>query len=100
MEEIRLLTAEAVPDSPARTRSPQRPPFRIAVVQQRWHPDPEEHQVALAKGVRMAAGEGAELVCLQELTLSPYFAVDPAGPSAGGVGPQKLPRGPPPRVAG
>ena len=30
---------------------------------------------------RMAAGEGARIVCLQELTLSPYFAVTPDGPS-------------------
>jgi N-carbamoylputrescine amidase len=31
---------------------------------------------------------------LQELTLSRYFAVDPAGPAAGGVEPEDLPGGP------
>ena len=55
----------------------------IGAVQHRWHPDPEEHAAALADGVRAAAGAGARVVCLQELTLSPYFAVDPAGPGLG-----------------
>ena len=42
----------------------------------------------------MAAARGARLVCLQELTLSRYFAVDPAGPAAIGVEPEELPGGP------
>jgi N-carbamoylputrescine amidase len=62
-------------------------------VQQRWHVDPAEHEAALADGIARAAAEGARLVCLQELTLSPYFAVDPAGPQAGGVQPEALPGG-------
>jgi len=33
------------------------------------------HRDALAEGVRLAATDGAQLVCLQELTLSPYFAI-------------------------
>ncbi len=41
----------------------------------------------------MAAGEGAKLVCLQELTLSRYFAVDPGGPEAAGAQPEELPGG-------
>lgn len=57
--------------------------FRIGAVQHRWHPDPAEHAEALAEGVRMAAGAGARLVCLQELTLSRYFAVTPEGPRPG-----------------
>jgi N-carbamoylputrescine amidase len=93
MEEIRLIRAAEAPDSPARTRPPQRAPFRIAAVQHRWHPDPEEHEVALAEGIRLAAGEGAKLVCLQELTLSRYFAVDPDGPEAAGAEPEGLPGG-------
>jgi len=63
-------------------------------VQQRWHADPAEHEAALADGIARAAAEGACLVCLQELTLSRYFAVDPAGPQAGGVQPEELPGGP------
>jgi N-carbamoylputrescine amidase len=93
MSEIRLIRATGELDSPARTRPPQRTPLRIGAVQERWHPDPDEHAEALATGIRMAAGEGARLVCLQELTLSPYFAVDPTGPSAAGVVPEALPGG-------
>ena len=93
MDEIRLIRAEQ-PESPARTRPPTRQPFRIAAVQHRWYPDPAEHEAALEQGIRTAAGEGAELVCLQELTLSRYFAVDPAGPEAAGANPEELPGGP------
>jgi N-carbamoylputrescine amidase len=91
---MKLLTAYGVPDSPARTRPPEREPFRIGAVQERWHADPAEHRAALAAGVELAATEGARLVCLQELTLSRYFAVDPAGASALGVEPEPLPGGP------
>jgi N-carbamoylputrescine amidase len=93
MEEIRLILATDPPDSPARTRPPSRPPFRVAAVQHRWHPDSAEHEAALEGGIRLAADEGAELVCLQELTLSRYFAVDPGGPAAVGVEPEDLPGG-------
>ena len=71
-----------------------------ALVQERWHPDPDEHRDALARGVRAAAGEGARLVCLQELTLSPYFAITPDGPGAAGVEPEPLPGGPTLHVRG
>ena len=91
---MQLLTAYEVLDSPARTRPAEREPFRVGAVQERWHEDPAEHRAALAAGVELAAGEGARLVCLQELTLSPYFAVDPAGAAAAGVEPESLPGGP------
>ncbi|HET7591178.1 MAG TPA: nitrilase-related carbon-nitrogen hydrolase [Solirubrobacterales bacterium] len=93
MEEIRLIRAPEPPASPARTRAASRPPFRIGAVQHRWHADPGEHEAALAEGVRIAAAEGAQLVCLQELTLSRYFAVDPGGPEAAGAEPEELPGG-------
>jgi N-carbamoylputrescine amidase len=93
MEEVRLISATEPPPSPARTRPPRRPPFRIAAVQQRWHPDPDEHEAALETGIRTAVGEGARLVCLQELTLSRYFAADPAGPRGARVEPEELPGG-------
>ncbi|MCW3069061.1 MAG: Nitrilase/cyanide hydratase and apolipoprotein N-acyltransferase [Solirubrobacterales bacterium] len=79
--------------SPARTRPARRTPFRIGAVQERWHADPQEHEDALSAGIRRAAEEGAQLVCLQELTLSRYFATDPAGPDAGGAEPEELPGG-------
>src|SRR3954464_15480621 len=89
-----LILAEGLLDSPARTREPERGSFRVGAVQERWHEDPAEHEQALADGVRQAAEAGAKLVCLQELTLSPYFAVDASGPAAGGVEPEPLPGGP------
>ena len=93
MDEFQIVRTPGLHDSPARKRPPRRPPFRIAAVQVRWLEDPAEHEAALAEGIRIAAAEGAELVCLQELTLSPYFAVDPAGPRAGVVEPEELPGG-------
>jgi N-carbamoylputrescine amidase len=99
VEETRLIRAEGLPESLARTRPPRRAPFRIAALQHRWHPDPDEHQAALESGIRMAAAEGAQLVCLQELTLSRYFAVSPEGPEALGIEPEPLPGGPTHRFA-
>jgi N-carbamoylputrescine amidase len=93
-EAIPLIVASGPHLSPARKRAPRRHPFRVGVVQERWHPEPEEHRLALANGIRRAAEAGAQLVCLQELTLSRYFAVDPAGPKAAGVEPEELPGGP------
>ena len=89
-----LIEKTEVEPSLARTRAPGRAPFRIGAVQERWHPDPDEHREALAAGIRLAASRGARLVCLQELTLSPYFAVDPAGPEGVGAVPEELPGGP------
>ena len=63
-------------------------------MQHRWHEDPAEHRAALAEGVAVAADAGARLVCLQELTLSPYFAITPGGPEAAGAAPEPLPGGP------
>jgi N-carbamoylputrescine amidase len=88
-----LLTAFSPPPSLARTRPSSREPLRLGLVQERWHPDPDEHEAALATGIRMAASEGARLVCLQELTLSRYFAVTPDGPAAAGASPEELETG-------
>ncbi len=88
-----MIVATDPPESPARTRPPTREPFRVAAVQQRWHPDRDEHEAALAVGIELAVREGAQLICLQELTLSRYFAIDPAGPEAAGAEPEELPGG-------
>lgn len=90
---IQLITADSPPPSPARTRAPERAPVRVGLVQHRWHSDCAEHERALAEGVRTAAGAGARLVCLQELTLSPYFAITPDGPQAAGVQAEPLQSG-------
>src|SRR3954467_10054556 len=99
---MRLETAiGAPPRSYARTRAPTRPPLRVGAVQHRWHADPHEHEEALAEGIRLAAAQGATLVGLQELTLSPYFAITPDGPLPGGSGgtPEAIPDGPTTRFA-
>jgi N-carbamoylputrescine amidase len=75
---IEVIAAVGTPPrSHARVAEPERGTFRVGAVQQRWHPDARAHEAALAEGIRLAAERGAQLVCLQELTLSPYFAVDP-----------------------
>jgi N-carbamoylputrescine amidase len=93
-EKPRVLTAYPPPPSPARTRSSTRAPLRVGAVQERWHSDPGEHLEALAQGIRAAAREGSRIVCLQELTLSRYFAITPDGPEAAGAEPEELETGP------
>ena len=95
---MQVLHGTALP-SPARARAPERGVWRVGAVQHRWHPDPDEHRAALAEGVRAAAAAGAELVCLPELTLSPYFAISARGPVGSEVAPEPLPGGPTHRFA-
>jgi N-carbamoylputrescine amidase len=66
----------------------------VGLVQESWHADPEEHREALAVGIGMAAHAGAAIVCLQELSLSRYFAVTPDGPASAGARPEELRGGP------
>jgi N-carbamoylputrescine amidase len=69
-------------DSPARIEAGVRGVVRVGVVQTCWHEDAGQHRAALSEGVRIAASNGATIVCLQELTLAPYFAVAPDAPDA------------------
>jgi len=96
MSEYELITTTTAPPSPARVADgrPRRAPLRVGAVQQRWHADAAEHEAALLAGIALAAAEGARLVCLQELTLSPYFAITPDGPAAAGAAPEPLEDGP------
>jgi len=94
---MRVVVADPPPPSPARVDPPTRPPLRVGLVQHRWHADPDEHDAALAEGVRLAADAGARVVCLMELTRSPYFAVDPRGPGHDVLG---VPIAPEPLVGG
>ncbi len=87
-----VRTAEPLP-SPARVHAPTRPPVRIGVVQLAWDPDERAHDAAISEGVRTAADEGADLVCLPELTRLPYIAYDERGPQPGGIAPEPLPGG-------
>ena len=95
MISFEVITAVGeVPESPARTRPAEREPLRVAAVQLAWNASPVEHLANVASGVRLAAAEGARVVCLQELTLSPYFAVSDRGPGAGWAEPEPLQGGP------
>ena len=91
---MRLISADGILPSPARTADTRRAPWRVAAVQQRWHADAQQHAESLADGVATAATAGARLVCLQELTLSPYFAALPDGPEGLQVGPEDIDAGP------
>lgn len=86
-----LCTAPEPPPSPARVRADgARGTLRVGLVQDRWHEDPAEHRASLRAGIELAAGAGARLICLPELTLHPYFAVDPDGSAAA----EAIPDGP------
>lgn len=74
-DEYQVVVSGPPPDSPARVSPPRQAPIAVGAVQQRWQPDVHAHREALRNGVRLAAEAGAQLVCLQELTLSPYFAI-------------------------
>lgn len=63
------LAAEGSAGSAADGR---RAPLRAALVQMRWLADPEAHLASLAEGIADAAGAGARVVFLPELTLSRY----------------------------
>jgi N-carbamoylputrescine amidase len=63
-----------VPTSLARVHAPQRPPVRVALVQHAWDEDPDRLVATLREGIEQAAGAGARIVFLPELTLSRYPA--------------------------
>jgi len=92
--ELVVAVARGVASSPARVLPPTREPVRVGLVQHRWHPDPDVHLAALRQGVEVAAGEGATIVCLQEMTLLPYCAIVEGGPDVVGIHPEPVPGGP------
>ncbi|MDO8185634.1 nitrilase-related carbon-nitrogen hydrolase [Conexibacter sp. JD483] len=96
MSDYQLIVNTTPPPSLAagEGRAGPRAPFRVGAVQQAWNPDADAHKAALSEGIGLAAREGATLVCLQELTLSKYFAITPDGPAAAGAAPEPLADGP------
>ncbi len=88
---MQVRHAPGILESPARVHAATRAPFRIGAVQLAWQDDPVAHQAALTEAATLAAAEGAHLVCLQELTLSPYFAITETNADAV---PEPLPGGP------
>jgi N-carbamoylputrescine amidase len=99
MPDHRLLTAIPPLPSPFRSTPPERGTLRLGLVQEAWHPDAEEHERALAAGIRLATATGASIVCLQELTLSPYFAIAPDAEEAAKRRAESIPDGPTTRFA-
>jgi N-carbamoylputrescine amidase len=77
MNDFELVTRIDDPlPSPARLEPPELPTIRVGAVQCAWNPDRTQHLATLERGIQLAAARGTHVVCLQELTLSPYFAVD------------------------
>src|SRR5690349_16163279 len=70
------LIRSAVYDSPARVDEPTRPPLRVGLVQHRWRADAAQLREVLLGAIAQAAGAGAEVVFLPELTLSKYPAFE------------------------
>jgi N-carbamoylputrescine amidase len=80
---MQLITALEPPLSPARVQAPPGPPTRVGLVQHRWLPDASALREQLAEGIALAAGAGARVVFLPELTLSRYPAdLHPDGDAA------------------
>jgi N-carbamoylputrescine amidase len=104
-----LLTSFGSPlGSPARRRGHGAGPhypggaphlLRVGLVQMQWQQDPAVHAGALRAGVRLAAEQGARIVCLPELTLSPYFAAEERLAAKAGAYLEDLPGGPTTRLA-
>jgi N-carbamoylputrescine amidase len=71
---VKLIQAEAVPESLARVGAPATAPVRVGLVQHAWVDDPGTLVDTLRDGISTAAGAGARIVFLPELTLSRYPA--------------------------
>lgn len=82
---MKVTVTPALP-SLSRVKESNRSSLRVALVQTKWHENLGEHLAKLNEGIRLAADNGAQIVCLQELTLSRYPA-------------DKLPNGTPNAIA-
>ncbi len=80
--------------SPLRFEPAVSAPLRVGAVQCAWNPDADQLRNTLAVGVAVAATQGAQVVLLQELTLSPYFCSDPTVPDPLGRYGEDLEAGP------
>lgn len=91
MREILALTP---PASPARAAAPERGAITVAAVQHRWHGNASETCAELADGIAKAAGHGAQVVFLPELTLSRYPAFEKPEPGLADATAEELLNGP------
>ncbi len=71
---MKLITADGVPESLARVRTPGAAPVRVGLVQHAWIDDRPRLIDTFREGIGTAAGAGASIVFLPELTLSRYPA--------------------------
>lgn len=71
---MELIVAQQIPTSPARVEQSSTPPLRVALVQHEWLDDADRLVATLREGIEQAAGAGAKVVFLPELTLSRYPA--------------------------
>ncbi|MGY0235967.1 nitrilase-related carbon-nitrogen hydrolase [Longispora urticae] len=95
-----LLTAFGSPlGSPGRLDQETGSMLRVGLVQMRWYDGERTHDEKLREGVRLAAAQGAQVVCLPELTRSPYFAADHALAAGADRYLEDLPDGPTTRLA-
>ncbi|OZC97345.1 hydrolase [Rhodococcus sp. 06-235-1A] len=78
------ITALTAPEAPIRTTPTDRAPLRVALVQHRWNPDAAALKAELIEAISTAAGLGAEVVFLPEITLLRYPADTRAGANPGG----------------
>jgi N-carbamoylputrescine amidase len=93
MTSFALAMGDPLP-SPARSKASTRAALRVGAVQTSWHADAVEHEKALRQGIRLAADNGATIVCLQELTLSAYFATRPDRLAEAAACAEPIPAGP------
>jgi len=80
---MKLIVADQVPVSFARTEGFRRAPLVVGLVQHRWRNDAEELVSMLDAAIGQAAAAGASVVMLAELTLSRYPAATRAGSNPG-----------------
>ncbi len=77
MTEFELIVRDGTLPPMFGTEVAPRPLLRVGAVQCSWHPEPEEHAAVLRQGAQLAVANGATVLLLQELTLSPYFCISP-----------------------
>ena len=77
MAEFELVMSGEVMPSPMRGARPSGRLLRVGAVQCAWMDDSDSMAAQVRDGVTIAVSAGAEVVFLQELTLSPYFCSSP-----------------------
>ena len=70
---MKVSIAKALP-ALSRVKESTRKPITVALIQMHWEESSTKHLENLNQGIKLAADNGAEIVCLPELTLSRYPA--------------------------